>query len=179
MPAPSSSGWWGSLPASEVKQTKGETRRSPASSMFRPRTLVQQWSFAVFLLCSPAIHCGRHAEALSYRTEKQFHFRKRTVTDAQLMHDRGRSAQDLRRRFWLQDLLGALHTAQAWELWEGGALPDDADGGSVVRSRPRADCAKDDPVGYQARRSRRTRRKRRRRKRRARTFPRRPAKSRR
>lgn len=37
--------------------------------------------------------------------------RKRTVSHAQLMHDKGRSMQDFRRRMWLHELLVEVHTA--------------------------------------------------------------------
>ncbi|KAL2094066.1 hypothetical protein ACEWY4_011378 [Coilia grayii] len=36
---------------------------------------------------------------------------KRTVTDAQLMHDKGRALQAFKRRLWLHELLQQVHTA--------------------------------------------------------------------
>ncbi|XP_063053934.1 parathyroid hormone-like hormone b [Engraulis encrasicolus] len=37
--------------------------------------------------------------------------RKRTVTDAQLMHDKSRALQAFKRRLWLHELLQQVHTA--------------------------------------------------------------------
>ncbi|XP_028810768.1 parathyroid hormone-like hormone a isoform X2 [Denticeps clupeoides] len=77
--------------------------------MFCSRRLLQQWCLAVFLLCSPVPHYGGPIDALSNRM-------KRSVTHAQLMHDKGRTLQDLRRRMWLHDLLDEVHTADIREL---------------------------------------------------------------
>ncbi|XP_077566808.1 parathyroid hormone-related protein-like [Stigmatopora nigra] len=66
--------------------------------------LLHQWSLAVFLLCSPAMPYGRPVDALSSRM-------RRSVSHAQLMHDKGRSMQELKRRLWLQELLEEVHTA--------------------------------------------------------------------
>lgn len=38
------------------------------------------------------------------------------MTDAQLMHDKGRTLQDYKRRLWLQELLGAVHTADTRDV---------------------------------------------------------------
>ncbi|KAG8012777.1 Parathyroid hormone-related protein [Nibea albiflora] len=41
-----------------------------------------------------------------------FHaLRRRSVSHAQLMHDKGRSLQEYKRRMWLRELLGEVHTA--------------------------------------------------------------------
>ncbi|XP_028981050.1 parathyroid hormone-like hormone a [Esox lucius] len=77
--------------------------------MFFPRSVVRQWCFAVFLLCSPVPHDGRPIDALTSRM-------KRSVTHAQLMHDKGRVLQDFKRRMWLQELLEEVHTAEVREL---------------------------------------------------------------
>lgn len=42
--------------------------------------------------------------------------RKRSVTHAQLMHDKGRALQDFKRRMWLQELLDEVHTAEVRDL---------------------------------------------------------------
>ncbi|XP_048863348.1 parathyroid hormone-related protein-like isoform X2 [Brienomyrus brachyistius] len=76
--------------------------------MFCSRRLLQQWSFAVFLLCSPVPYYGRHIDALTNRT-------RRSVSHAQLMHDKGRTLQDFKRRMWLQELLDEVHTAETRE----------------------------------------------------------------
>ncbi|XP_036374387.1 parathyroid hormone-related protein-like [Megalops cyprinoides] len=102
------------------------------------RRLIHWWSFAVFLLCAPAVHYGRHAEALSTRM-------KRTVTHAQLMHDRGRVLQDLKRRMWLQQLLEELHTAETRDAlgWgSGGVYTGGVDDGSTLRPKPTMGGAK-------------------------------------
>uniref|UniRef100_A0A8C6UUZ5 Parathyroid hormone-like hormone a n=1 Tax=Neogobius melanostomus TaxID=47308 RepID=A0A8C6UUZ5_9GOBI len=74
--------------------------------MLCSRKDLQQWCFALFLLCSP-VPCayGRPIDALSNRI-------KRSVTHAQLMHDKGRTLQDFKRRMWLQELLDEVHTAE-------------------------------------------------------------------
>ncbi|CAB1453976.1 unnamed protein product [Pleuronectes platessa] len=77
--------------------------------MFCSRRLLQQWCFALFLLCSPVPHFGRPLDALSSRI-------KRSVTHAQLMHDKGRALQDFKRRMWLQELLDEVHTAEVRDL---------------------------------------------------------------
>ncbi|XP_060925316.1 parathyroid hormone-like hormone a [Limanda limanda] len=77
--------------------------------MFCSRKLLQQWCFALFLLCSPVPHFGRPIDALSSRM-------KRSVTHAQLMHDKGRALQDFKRRMWLQELLDEVHTAEVRDL---------------------------------------------------------------
>ncbi|AWO98366.1 putative parathyroid hormone-related protein-like, partial [Scophthalmus maximus] len=41
---------------------------------------------------------------------------KRSVTHAQLMHDKGRTLQDFKRRMWLQELLDEVHTAEIRDL---------------------------------------------------------------
>uniref|UniRef100_A0A671T9P9 Parathyroid hormone-related protein-like n=1 Tax=Sinocyclocheilus anshuiensis TaxID=1608454 RepID=A0A671T9P9_9TELE len=64
-----------------------------------------RWFFALFLLCSPVPHHGRPVDALSSRM-------RRSVTHAQLMHDKGRTLQDFKRRMWLQELLQDVHTAE-------------------------------------------------------------------
>ncbi|XP_010776390.1 parathyroid hormone-like hormone a, partial [Notothenia coriiceps] len=70
-------------------------------------SFLQQWIFALFLLCSPVT--GRPIDAVSSRI-------KRSVSHAQLMHDKGRSLQDLKRRMWLQELLDEVHTAETRDL---------------------------------------------------------------
>ncbi|KAM9824268.1 parathyroid hormone-like hormone a [Neosynchiropus ocellatus] len=77
--------------------------------MFCSKRVLQQWCFALFLLCSPVPHYGRPIDALSNRI-------KRSVTHAQLMHDKGRTIQDLKRRLWLQELLDEVHTAAIRDL---------------------------------------------------------------
>ncbi|KAF7229492.1 transcript variant X1 [Nothobranchius furzeri] len=80
--------------------------------LFSSRTL-QNWFFAVVLLCSPVPHDGRPLDAISSRT-------RRSVSHTQLMHDKSRTLQDFRRRMWLQELLGVIHTAEAHHLETGG-----------------------------------------------------------
>ncbi|XP_008845125.1 parathyroid hormone-related protein isoform X2 [Nannospalax galili] len=69
------------------------------------RRLVQQWSVAVFLLSYSVPSCGRSVEGLGRRL-------KRAVSEHQLLHDKGKSIQDLRRRFFLHHLIAEIHTAE-------------------------------------------------------------------
>lgn len=116
--------------------------------MLCSRRDLQQWCFALFLLCSP-VPCayGRPLDALSGRI-------RRSVTHAQLMHDKGRTLQDFKRRLWLQELLDEVHTAEIRDLpirttssggstsGAGGSLPGTALGinlsttGSTLHSKP-------------------------------------------
>ncbi|KAJ8245572.1 hypothetical protein GJAV_G00272200 [Gymnothorax javanicus] len=89
---------------------------NPIFTMVSFRRLFQQWSLAVFLLCTPVPHHGRPTDVLSSRV-------KRSVTHAQLMHDKGRTLQDFKRRMWLQELLDEVHTAEIRELPERSATP--------------------------------------------------------
>ncbi|XP_034031492.1 parathyroid hormone-like hormone b [Thalassophryne amazonica] len=66
--------------------------------------LLRRWSLTVFLLCSPVALNGKPADALSSRM-------RRSVSHAQLMHDKGHSLQEYKRRMWLQELLEEVHTA--------------------------------------------------------------------
>uniref|UniRef100_A0AAQ4QFR1 Parathyroid hormone-like hormone b n=1 Tax=Gasterosteus aculeatus aculeatus TaxID=481459 RepID=A0AAQ4QFR1_GASAC len=65
--------------------------------------MLHQCSLAVFLLCSLVTLDGRPVAALSSRT-------KRSVSHAQLMHDKSRSLQEFKRGMWLQELLEEVHT---------------------------------------------------------------------
>ncbi|XP_049738674.1 parathyroid hormone-related protein isoform X1 [Elephas maximus indicus] len=69
------------------------------------RRLVQQWSVAVFLLSYSVPSSGRSLEGLGRRL-------KRAVSEHQLLHDKGKSIQDLRRRFFLHHLIAEIHTAE-------------------------------------------------------------------
>ncbi|XP_051546587.1 parathyroid hormone-like hormone a [Myxocyprinus asiaticus] len=84
--------------------------------------VLQQWFFTLFLLCSPVPHHGRHVDALSSRM-------KRSVTHAQLMHDKGRTLQDFKRRMWLTELLHEVHTAEIREVQQRGAVGSSGGGG--------------------------------------------------
>ncbi|KAM3587406.1 uncharacterized protein V6R79_004555 [Siganus canaliculatus] len=80
-----------------------------SSMMLCSRRVLQRWCFALFLLCSPVPHHGRPVDGLSSRI-------RRSVTHAQLMHDKGRVLQDFKRRMWLQELLDEVHTAEIRDL---------------------------------------------------------------
>ncbi|XP_051495198.1 parathyroid hormone-related protein [Apus apus] len=67
--------------------------------------LFQQWSFAVFLLSYSVPSYGRSVEGISRRL-------KRAVSEHQLLHDKGKSIQDLRRRIFLQNLIEGVNTAE-------------------------------------------------------------------
>ncbi|XP_023121980.1 parathyroid hormone-like hormone a [Amphiprion ocellaris] len=112
--------------------------------------VLQRWCLAVFLLCSPV--SSRPIDALSSRI-------KRSVTHAQLMHDKGRTLQDFKRRMWLQELLDEVHTAEIRELpvrtTAGGAaggsggvgLPGLSTTGSTLHSKPPG-ATKNLPISY-------------------------------
>ncbi|XP_053498267.1 parathyroid hormone-like hormone b [Ictalurus furcatus] len=70
--------------------------------------MLRQWSFAVLLLSIPLPVQGQPIHALSNRM-------RRSVSQAQLMHDRGRYLQDRKRRLWLQELFEQVHTANVWD----------------------------------------------------------------
>ncbi|XP_059392481.1 parathyroid hormone-like hormone b [Carassius carassius] len=70
--------------------------------------MLRHWGFAVFLLTVPIPVQPRPTNALSYR-------QRRSVGHAQMMHDRGRSLHDRKRRTFIQDLLEQVHTAQVWD----------------------------------------------------------------
>lgn len=125
-----------------------DTLKIDILKMLFSRRDLQQWVFALFLLCSP-VPCayGRPIDALSNRI-------KRSVTHAQLMHDKGRTLQDFKRRLWLQELLDEVHTAEIRDLpirttssggstsGAGGTLPGASVGihlsttGSTLHSKP-------------------------------------------
>ncbi|XP_030070372.1 parathyroid hormone-related protein [Microcaecilia unicolor] len=69
------------------------------------RTLFQQWGLAVFLLSYSVPSYGRSVEEISSRV-------KRTVSEHQLLHDKGRSIHELRRRIFLQNLIDGVNTAE-------------------------------------------------------------------
>ncbi|CAL8386048.1 unnamed protein product [Boreogadus saida] len=57
---------------------------------------------------------------------------KRSVTHAQLMHDKGRTLQDFKRRMWLQELLHEVHTAAIRDLPSRPALTSGGSSSSSV-----------------------------------------------
>ncbi|CAB1322698.1 unnamed protein product [Coregonus sp. 'balchen'] len=77
-----------------------------SSRMLCSRGMFQQWSLAVFLLCSPVPLYGRPIHALTNRM-------RRSVSHAQLMHDKGRSLHEFKRRQWIQQLLDQVHTSDS------------------------------------------------------------------
>ncbi|KAG8438465.1 hypothetical protein GDO86_004872 [Hymenochirus boettgeri] len=77
------------------------------------RTLFPHCSLAVFILsCSLPTH-GRPTHGINSRV-------RRAVSEHQLLHDKGRALQELRRRIFLQNLIGGVNTAEI------RALPDDS-----------------------------------------------------
>ncbi|NXJ38928.1 PTHR protein, partial [Ciconia maguari] len=73
--------------------------------------LFQQWSFAVFLLSYSVPSYGRSVEGIS-RCLSDRQSAKRAVSEHQLLHDKGKSIQDLRRRIFLQNLIEGVNTAE-------------------------------------------------------------------
>ncbi|XP_032077860.1 parathyroid hormone-related protein-like [Thamnophis elegans] len=78
----------------------------------------QQWSFVVFLLsyCLPS--SGRSLEG--HANGRRF---KRTVAEYQLLHDKGKSMQDTRRRNFLQNLIDGVNTAEIRGVAEMSSNP--------------------------------------------------------
>ncbi|XP_013981330.1 parathyroid hormone-related protein-like isoform X1 [Salmo salar] len=76
------------------------------SRMLCSRGMLQQWSLAVFLLYSSVPLYGRPIDALTNRM-------RRSVSHAQLMHDKGRSLHEFKRRHWIQELLDQVHTSDS------------------------------------------------------------------
>ncbi|XP_016402780.1 LOW QUALITY PROTEIN: parathyroid hormone-like hormone b [Sinocyclocheilus rhinocerous] len=70
--------------------------------------MLRHWGFAVFLLTIPIPVQPRPTNVPVNR-------QRRSVGHAQMMHDRGRSLHDRKRRMWIQELLEQVHTAQAWD----------------------------------------------------------------
>ncbi|XP_068133738.1 parathyroid hormone-related protein [Hyperolius riggenbachi] len=69
------------------------------------RSLLPHCSLAVFILsCTFPAH-GRPAQGLNGRV-------RRAVSEHQLLHDKGRSLQELRRRIFLQNLIEGVNTAE-------------------------------------------------------------------
>ncbi|XP_069019054.1 parathyroid hormone-like hormone b [Embiotoca jacksoni] len=90
--------------------------------------MLHQW-MAVFLLCSPVTLDGRQVDALSNRT-------RRSVSHAQLMHDKGRSIQEFKRRMWLQELLEEVHTADERTPPVQSRTPSQTFSGNALHQKP-------------------------------------------
>ncbi|XP_040271551.1 parathyroid hormone-related protein [Bufo bufo] len=76
-------------------------------------SLLPHCSLAVFILsCSMPTH-GRPTQGLNGRV-------RRAVSEHQLLHDKGRSLQELRRRIFLQSLIEGVNTAEI------RAVPDES-----------------------------------------------------
>ncbi|XP_015269788.1 PREDICTED: parathyroid hormone-related protein [Gekko japonicus] len=78
--------------------------------------LFRQWSFLVFMLSYGAPSSGRSLEGNLRRT-------KRTVSEYQLLHDKGKSLQDIRRRNFLQNLIDGVNTAEIRAMSEVSPNP--------------------------------------------------------
>ncbi|XP_033004116.1 parathyroid hormone-related protein isoform X3 [Lacerta agilis] len=82
--------------------------------------LFQQWSFLVFLLSYCVPSSERSLEGNSRRLSK------RTVSEYQLLHDKGKSLQDIRRRNFLQNLIEGVNTAEIRAMSEVSPNPKPA-----------------------------------------------------
>ncbi|KAF3688628.1 Parathyroid hormone-related protein [Channa argus] len=102
--------------------------------------MLHHWSLAMFLLCSPVTLDGRPDDALSSRT-------RRSVSHAQLMHDKGRSLQGMRRRTWLQELLEEVHTADDQTSPIQSRTRSPTFSGNAVYQKP-PEATKDLPDGF-------------------------------
>ncbi|XP_053317875.1 parathyroid hormone-related protein isoform X2 [Spea bombifrons] len=69
------------------------------------RTLLPRYSLAVFILSCTLPADGRPTQEINGRV-------RRAVSEHQLLHDKGRSLQELRRRIFLQNLIEGVNTAE-------------------------------------------------------------------
>ncbi|XP_029428832.1 parathyroid hormone 4-like [Rhinatrema bivittatum] len=69
---------------------------------------------------------------------------KRAVTEHQLMHDKGKLFEELKRKMWLQNVMSAVHTASrrdlsrsssVWDSPKSQASPDPAGGGGLEEAQ--------------------------------------------
>nr|XP_061809614.1 parathyroid hormone-related protein-like [Nerophis lumbriciformis] len=89
------------------------------------RSGVRGFFLAFFLLCSPVPdRAGPVAGAPP--PQRPAARMRRSVTHAQLMHDKGRTLQDFKRRMWLQELLDEVHTAEIRQPAEDARPKDPA-----------------------------------------------------
>ncbi|NXP09134.1 PTH4 protein, partial [Thinocorus orbignyianus] len=79
--------------------------------MFLPQRSLQMVTFLAILLLACFATCQD--------TEK-----KRAVTEHQLMHDKGRAFQGLKRLMWLHNALGSVHTASSRDISLSNAMWD-------------------------------------------------------
>lgn len=63
-------------------------------------------------------------------------FRRRSVSHAQLMHDKGRSLQEFKRRTWLQELLEEVHTADEQAPPVQSRTPSQTFSGNSLHQKP-------------------------------------------
>nr|XP_020480305.1 parathyroid hormone-related protein-like [Monopterus albus] len=91
--------------------------------------MLHQWSLTVFLLCSPVTLDGRPDDVPSSRM-------RRSVSHAQLMHDKGRSQQEFKRRLWLQQLLEEVHTADERTPPVESRTPSQTFSGNALYQKP-------------------------------------------
>ncbi|XP_060109925.1 parathyroid hormone-related protein [Heteronotia binoei] len=78
--------------------------------------LFRQWSFLIFMLSYGAPSSGRALEGNLRRT-------KRTVSEYQLLHDKSKTMQDIRRRNFLQTLIDGVNTADIRAMSEVSPNP--------------------------------------------------------
>ncbi|XP_055048717.1 parathyroid hormone-like hormone b [Misgurnus anguillicaudatus] len=69
--------------------------------------MLRHWGLAMILLVVPIPVEPRPTNTLSRQ--------RRSVSHAQMMHDRSRYLQDRKRRLLINELLGHVHTAQMWD----------------------------------------------------------------
>ncbi|XP_053107701.1 parathyroid hormone-related protein isoform X1 [Hemicordylus capensis] len=100
--------------------------------------LFQQWSVVVFLLSYCVPSSGRSLEGNSRRLSK------RTVSEYQLLHDKGKSLQDIRRRNFLQNLIEGVNTAEIRAMSEVSPNPKP----STIAKNYAARCCSDDEGKY-------------------------------
>ncbi|XP_078273576.1 parathyroid hormone-related protein-like [Rhinoraja longicauda] len=87
----------------------GRGEMTNSGDIFRHLTI------ALLVLCSSMTTHGNPVDGGSIK--------KRSVSEHQFMHDKGRSIQELQRRIWLNNVMGELHTADSREVAERPLRP--------------------------------------------------------
>ncbi|KAA0724775.1 hypothetical protein E1301_Tti021918 [Triplophysa tibetana] len=94
----------------DAGQPKLLTLLAPLHPCFGKRgysSMLRHWSLAVFLLTVPIPVEPKPTNSISRQ--------RRSVSHAQMMHDRSRSLHDQRRRLWIQQILEHIHTPHPYQ----------------------------------------------------------------
>ncbi|XP_055506869.1 parathyroid hormone-like hormone a [Leucoraja erinacea] len=78
--------------------------------MEKSGNICQHLAIAIFLLCSSTATHGKPVDGINIK--------KRSVTEHQFMNDKARTIHALRRRIWLNNVMGEINTAGSLEVAE-------------------------------------------------------------